>query len=129
MCRKFFIACGDTAVLFEQIEAAFDQIAGLVTMTIIVAGIFAVRAGRNDRLGFLRLDPFDQGVGVVAFVSDHRPRPRRVVKQGRGLADVGVLTDPVRVKPMGLPSASTMPWILVPKPPRERPRACGPCFF
>lgn len=56
MCREFFIACGDAAIVFEQIETAFYQIAGLVTLTIIVAGILAVRAGRNDSLGFLRLD-------------------------------------------------------------------------
>ncbi len=42
---------------------------------------------------------------------------------------ISACSAPVNVNPMGLPSASTMPWILVPNPPRERPKACGPCFF
>lgn len=91
MCGEFFIARGDATKMFELIEAPFDQVARLVAMTVIVAGVLAVRARRNDGFGLLGLDPFDQGVRVVAFVRDHRAGPRRLVEQCWGLADVGLL--------------------------------------
>lgn len=90
MCSRFFVACGDATELLERIEEAFDEIASLVTMPIIVAGTLAVGSRGDDRLDLLRFKPFDPGIGVVTLVGNHRAGTGRLIEQGGRLADVGL---------------------------------------
>lgn len=88
MCCEFLVARSDAAKLLELIEEAFNQISGLVAMDIIVAEIFAVRSRRNDRLGMVRLDAFDQRIGVISLVGNHGAGFGRVIEQGWRLVDI-----------------------------------------
>ena len=122
MSSEFFVSRGDTAELFEPVEEAFHPITRLVAMTIIISRRVAIGARRNDRCGLLTFDARDQCIGVIALVGDHGPGPGAWSSKANAWV-MSACSAPVSVKPMGLPSASTMPWIWVPNPPRERPRA------
>ena len=97
-------------------------------MSIRVAGTFAVGSRGDDRLDLLRFKPFEQGIGVVALVGNHRTGTGRVIQQGGRWADVGLFSTRER-EADGIAEGVDKAVDLVPNPPRERPQAGGPHFF
>ena len=67
---ELVVTRGDSAELLHFLEETLDQIALFVKN--VVAGTFdgAVVFGRDDNVDAGLSKPFDQGVGVVAFVAD-----------------------------------------------------------
>ena len=82
------------------------------------------RAMRNDRTNAALADPVAIGFGVVTFVGDGGARQNigSDLEQEFEVA-LSLASPPVRWKASGKPSRSTLRWILVEKPPRERPSA------
>ena len=90
MSREFFIARGDTAELFELIKESLDEVTRLITMMIIVAWRFSIRARWNNRFGRVGLNLLHQGITVIAFISNDGLGIGRHSQQGVGLAHVGL---------------------------------------
>src|SRR5205814_1587999 len=88
-------------------------------------GILAVRDGGADAAPARRLSV---RLGVVAFVAEHRRRGdvRANVEQDLEVAAVAGLAAG-QAEGQRQRSKSNFRWILVEKPPRERPRACPFC--
>ena len=84
---EFFIAGKDAAELLELIDAALNQMAFFVQMSIINTFLFAVLPGRNHGNRPHIGDDGQEGFGVVAFIGNHMVT-RPALKQGRSLCDV-----------------------------------------
>ena len=88
---EFVVSCGDTSEMFDLVEEAFDEVALFVDLRIDGALGFAVFLGRDVGLGAMACDELDDGLGVVAAISDGIVgRPERV-DQGRHSGFVGCL--------------------------------------
>ena len=81
----------------------------------------ALGLGMDHRLESARVDLCAELIGVVTSVSDERVTVR-VIEQLFGRI-ISWRSPGVRMTWSGLPFASTIAWILVEKPPRERPKA------
>ena len=68
---KLVKAREDAAVLLDLVDEAFDQVALSIQMSVKVASLCSVLAGRNDRNSAHLLDLFNELVGVIASVSDY----------------------------------------------------------
>ena len=113
--------------MFDELEKSFDQIALPVKREIAIAFVLAIRLWRDDRLDRARPEAGNVGVGVVALVGEDGFW-LDLCGQRFSLGDVVDLTW-VRVNASGFPSASTIIWIFVVRPPRERPMAWLTPFF
>ena len=121
IARGFFVAGRDSSELFDKLEEALDQIALGVEGEVAVALDFSVGLWRDDRLDSANVEARDEAVGVVALVGE-KGFGRDF--SGQGSAWVMSWTwPPVRRSASGLPRASTITWILVVGPPRDRPMA------
>ncbi len=68
---SFAVACGQSAELFEPIEASFDAVAQLVELAVVRALHLAATTGWDDGERAQAFDFGHDGVGVVALVSQH----------------------------------------------------------
>ena len=73
------VAGGKGSELFETAETAFDFVAVLVAILVVVALVFAGAFGRNDGLGLVQLDGLGHRVGVVGPIHQHFAR---LLRQG-----------------------------------------------
>ena len=102
--------------MFEFAEVSFDQIALAIDVAVDGSLDFAVALCGDVSDSAHCLDLLDEGAGIVAAVSDH-------------VADAFQAGDKPRAWPcdsanrIGRPASSTMTWIFVLNPPRERPMA------
>lgn len=87
----FVVAGAEAAKLFESREAAFDAVALSVQALVVVLFLLAIGLGRDDGLGSGGLDVYEDGVGVLAFVGQHRLRLPGF-QQRDGLGAVGHLS-------------------------------------
>ena len=121
IARGFFIAGRDASELFDELKETLDEVALGIESEVAIASALAVRLWRDDRLDGSHFEALDEGVGVVPL------SPRRAsgwASAARASAWVISWTwPPVRRSANGLPKASTITWILVVSPPRERPMA------
>ena len=90
MSREFLIARSDTAELFELIKELLDEVTGLITMMIVVAWRFSIRARWNNRFGRVGLNLLHQGITVIAFIGNDGLGIGRHSQQGVGLTHVGL---------------------------------------
>ena len=121
IARGFFVAGRDASELFDELKETLDQVALGVEGEVAIASDLAVRLWRDDRLDGPAFEALDEAVGVVAFVAE---RASGCTSAARAWAWVMSWTwPPVRRSANGLPKASTITWILVVGPPRERPMA------
>ena len=107
--------------LLELAEAAFDQVALGIEVGIERMFGRGRRVVGDDGDGVFIGDHGAEGVGVIGRVGDHH-LGRQTLDEGRGLRRVACLTG-VRMKRTGQPRPRTARWILVVRPPRERPIA------
>ena len=72
VARSFVVASGDSAKEFELGKEVFDQMPGLVEVSVVVPLQFAIGLGRYDRgfAGFLQGNQ-DTLIGIEAFVGQH----------------------------------------------------------
>ena len=77
------------------------------------------RSGRGEMTGWAPIWRLVEVVGGVSLVGDKGGGPQSIM-QSRGLND-GAPVAWGRTKLTGRLRASTQAWILVPRPPRERP--------
>ncbi len=92
MAGHFFKPREDSAVVFDSVEEALDQMTLLVDEPIVLPGFGAVAAWRDDGRHFPRLNGLDQLVAVVALIADKRLSSLRGQRQeGFGLPDVAGL--------------------------------------
>ena len=110
---------GQGAVLLEIAEEVFGEIALAIQCEIGLSRLAAIGFRRDDGRNAPLLKRRDQSVRVIALVGEERFR-LDLIEQRRRLRDVGRLTPGVSDSATGLPSASTMAWILVVNPPRDR---------
>ena len=82
-----FIARGETAKVFEAVEAPFDSVSVLVDERVVRNDNLAGAVGGDDRLGIHCLARRPQGIAVIGFIGQnglaHLP-----VKKRRSLRDV-----------------------------------------
>jgi hypothetical protein len=126
IARGFLVACGHAAEVFDELEETFDQIALPVKREIAIAFVLAIRLWRNDRLDRARPEAGNVGVGVVALVGQDG---FRLDLCGQRFSVMSWAWPAVRVNASWFPSASTIIWIFVVRPPRERPMAWLTPFF
>lgn len=62
-----------------------------IQMLVILALHFAIRPRRNHGARALRLNLRDKGIGVIAFIGDHKVA-RKILDECRALSDVAGLT-------------------------------------
>jgi hypothetical protein len=121
IARGFFVAGRDASELFDELKETLDEVAFGVKGEVAIARDLAIRFWRDDRLDGADFEVLNKAVGVVAL------SPRRAwgcTSAARAWAWVMSWTwPPVRLSANGLPRASTITWILVVGPPRERPMA------
>ena len=121
IARGFFVAGRDASELFDELKETLDEVGFGVKGEVAIARDLAIRFWRDDRLDGADFEVLNKAVGVVAFVAEEG-LGLHFGREGLGLGDV-VDWPPVRLSANGLPRASTIPWILVVGPPRERPMA------
>ena len=81
---EFVEAREETAVPLDLVEETFDQMPFFVEMTVIVSGLLAILAGRNDWRGPDLLNQFEHSGGVITGVgNDVLHRVRHVRRQQR----------------------------------------------
>lgn len=85
---EFFETGGDTAELLEAGEQVFNEVAGLVFVTIKCARRFAVGTGWNHGFGATRDNVIDQSIGVIALIGGDGASAWGVLQEGFGLGDV-----------------------------------------
>lgn len=117
---QFVVTGGEATKLLEPIEESLDEVSRLVAMPVDVALREPMASGRNDGLSARGFDGRDQRIAVVSLVG-HNRSGWDGRHEGRALRDIGDLA--VRINRTGLPSASTVAWIFVVSPPRDRPIA------
>ena len=129
---RLFAAQGDALEAFELADSLFGAGAGSVERPCEpLWPVFGVLAVGNDGQGAFFPGALAVFGAVIGLVGDNGagpdigPRSIRVSKCGPSAA-----WPPVRSKAIGRPSKSVFKWILVLKPPRERPSAwpCCPPF-
>ena len=126
--EQLVVAGCDAAELFELVEEALDDVALLVEFGVIGTLERAVPLGRNDRLAAAFSDLVAQVIGVVALVGDRDVRGEavdQVVRESDVVALAGRADQAHRIA-----QRIAAAWILVLKPPRDRPRpwASAPLF-
>lgn len=109
-------------VLLQPRREVLNEMPLLVDMAVIPALSFARPNTGNDNLLALAQQWFNHAfMGVIRFVGNHG------LRVGARKPDICTFKSDacpaVRWKPVGLPRASTVAWILVLKPPRLRPMA------
>lgn len=95
---------GDTAIMLDLVEKAFDEMAFLVKMPVVDPWVEAVGTRRDDGLHAAFLHDRHERIGIVALIGDHGVG-WEFPDQPFGLPDIGRL-PPVRMKVKGLPKAS-----------------------
>ena len=95
---------GDTAIMLDLVEKAFDEMAFLVKMPVVDPLVEAVGTRRDDGLHAAFLHDRHERIGIVALIGDHGVG-WEFPDQPFGLPDIGRL-PPVRMKVKGLPKAS-----------------------
>lgn len=125
---EFFETGGDTAELLEAGEQVFNEVAGLVFVTIKCARRFAVGTGWNHGFGATRDNVIDQSIGVIALIGGDGASAWGVLQEGFGLGDVRFVGGRDReAERVAERVRDAMDFAA--QAPRERPKACGPCFF
>ncbi len=81
--------------------------------------VFAIALWRNDDGDSRVAQPFDQCACIVTFVAQQRAASDAFEQLPHSANIVDV--TPVTISLTGLPKASASAWILLVKPPRERP--------
>ena len=116
-------------VVFDLVDEALNEMALLVEMKINRLLMSHVAAIGDDRLGIQGDDLVAQVRRIIAFVSITKVQgPKsRLCSNKMEACPMSLSWAPVSGKVKGLPKPSTWTWILVPKPPQLRPRACSPC--
>ena len=122
IARGFFVAGRDASELFDELKETLDEVGFGVKGEVAIARDLAIRFWRDDRLDGADFEVLNKAVGVVAFVAEEG-LGLHFGCEGLGLGDVVDLAAGGEADANGLPSASTIPWILVVGPPRERPMA------
>jgi hypothetical protein len=84
---EFVEACGDASVLLELSKKALDKIALAVEGKVGFARFFSVRFGRDYGGNAARLEACDEGVRVIALVSEDRSS-LDLFEQRLGLFDI-----------------------------------------
>ena len=112
---------GDPPVRFEGGPEPLDPVPVLVPVGVDGPLDLPGLQGRDHGLPALGLDRVHQGLLVVPLVPDHDGRGEPV-ERGLGVGDIGVLAG-AQGQPHGHPNPLTAAWILVPNPPRLRPRS------
>jgi len=87
---EFVVSGCDTTELLEAIEKSLDKVSRLISMPIDFALGVAVAPWRDDGLGSRGFDGVDQGITVVALVSDNCAS-RNCLDQGGTLRDISNL--------------------------------------
>ena len=130
IARGLLVAGGDGPEMLDGIEKALDEIALGIKREVAVAFDLAVGFRRDDRLDGAHFEAVDEAVAVIA----PRVKPEGRLLSARSAcgsiwavsASAWVMSwtwPPVRLSANGFPKASTMAWIFVVRPPRERPMA------
>jgi hypothetical protein len=83
----FLVSCSEAAEVFEAREASFDTIALFVEVFVVLALLFAVSFGRDNRNRAHGGHMLDDGIGVVAFIGQHMA-DFPLSQQGDGLGAV-----------------------------------------
>lgn len=119
--HRLFVSGGDASELFEFAEAAFNEVALGVEMLIqrVFLGARGIVGYDGDRA--LVGDRLTEVVGVVGGVR-HDRLGGQAFDQWPSLGRVA-FWPAVRMKRTGQPKPRTAKWILVLRPPRERPMA------
>ena len=60
------------AEVLELGEAAFDPVALFVKGFVVLSFRFTIGSGRDYRLGSTRFDVLHDGIGIIAFIGQHR---------------------------------------------------------
>ena len=68
--RSFFVAGGNASELFDELKETLDEVAFGVEGEVAIAGDFAVRLWRDNRLDRSDFEALDEGVRIVAFVAE-----------------------------------------------------------
>ena len=119
--RELVVASGESPVLLEFAEEPLDEIALTIEGEISLAGLAAIGFRRDDGRDAALGERRDQGVGVVPLAARNASGS---TWSSNGTACVMSCAWPgVSDSATGLPSASTMAWILVVSPPRDLPMA------
>ena len=88
---EFFVACGESAEVFESGETSFDAIAVSIEFFVVGSLLFAVGFGGHDRDRTHGLDVMEDGLTVVSLVGQH-PLGVSLSEQFDGLGAVVDLT-------------------------------------
>ena len=129
IARGFFVTGRDASELLDELKETLDEVALGVESEVAIASDLAVRFWRDDRLDGSPFEALDEGIGVVALVAEEGFGPY-FSRECFSLGDVVCgCRAPVRRSANGLPKASTITWILVVGPPRERPMAWSNPLF
>jgi len=125
MSCEFFIASGNASKPLEFVDKTFDDVAIAVADAVLVAWLFAIAEGSDDRLYLAGCEPVWQRVKIVAFAGNNGIR----IERGAQLFSLGhvMALTPGQDELEGKPRASTRRWILLLNPPRLRPRHCSCC--
>lgn len=87
---ELVVACGDGAEVFEFAKEPFNKVALAIQGKVGVSLLKTIRLGRYDWLYSPLLKGFDQGIGIIGFVSQER-FGINLIEQRLGLTDVGRL--------------------------------------
>ena len=121
IARGFFVAGGDASELFDELKETLDEVALGVEGEVAIASDLAVRPWRDDRLDGSQFEALDEGVGVIALIAE-QGFGLRFSGEGFRLGDVVDLAAG-EAERQRVAKASTITWILVVGPSRERPMA------
>jgi hypothetical protein len=87
---ELVVTRGDGAEVFEFVKEPFNKVSLAIQGKVGVSLLKAVRLGRNDWLYSPLLKGFDQGIGIIGFVSQERFGVN-LIQQRLGLTDAGRL--------------------------------------
>ena len=90
VARSLLVARGDGAEVFEFAKEPFNKVALAIQGKVGVSLLKTIRLGRYDWLYSPLLKGFDQGIGIIGFVSQER-FGINLIEQRLGLTDVGRL--------------------------------------
>ena len=125
----FVVSCGDCAEVFEFVEEAFDAVSEAIEPWVECRDVLAVRHRLDVAPSAALLEADAQVVCVIGAVGEQDLALAQFVQHLAGAAPVMGLSL-LSWRAIGSPSASTSAWILVVRPPRERPmQRDRPSFF